>query len=66
MSDIKLPALPDALPAKEWQHNMYTTEQLRAYGLAAAEEVREACAKFCDEWASHCSASIRAINIGAE
>jgi hypothetical protein len=48
MTDIKWPALPDALPAMEWQHNMYTADQLRAHSLAVAAAVREACIAACE------------------
>jgi len=67
MTTIKLPPLPDPdthrddeNPPDVWTHS---AEQLRAHSLAVAEAVREECAQFCDAWASHCSAAIRAIKL---
>ena len=37
----ELPVLPDAKHAKEWQHDMYTADQLQAYGQQCAEHARE-------------------------
>lgn len=37
----ELQALPDAKHAKEWQHDMYTADQLQAYGAACAAHARE-------------------------
>jgi len=64
---ITLPPLPEPLPAREWLHDMYTADQLRARDLAVARAVREACAAECDAqtnvWAQYCAASIRALKI---
>jgi hypothetical protein len=52
---MKLP--PKPLRAAVDEHNLqggrllYSAEQMKAYGLACAEAMREACSKACDEWA---------------
>jgi hypothetical protein len=43
--------LPEARPATEWQHSMYTAEQMHAYAAARVAAKRERIlALVCDGW----------------
>lgn len=48
-----------------WSHS---PDQLRAYGIACAEAMKEECARVCESWgawnktANDCAAAIRALS----
>jgi hypothetical protein len=40
MTPEQLPPLPEARPASEWTHDMYTADQMHAYATAATAALR--------------------------